>query len=675
MSLLSQLRSPSAAPVATRADTTSTSLGQSVYSGSALLNALSGLGGARDSGATARPNVGRMYLTDEELVTLMRGTIYRRIVETLPRWGTKKGWTITDDSGDKDPLSGTLKTLEVRSAIRRAAIWGRALGESRIWIVTNEPDPSKPLEMARVRSARLQVLDRREFTPVAFESVGLEGELGMPSMYAIHPSRSGLGTQTPAVHASRLLRFYGDELPPSDLAQGFRWGADAVGQTIWHGLRDLGSVSAGGAKIAQEISLSVFKMIEGPSKQAGDEAASFQGLMRFVNMTKSIMNAIFLTGEGDSFERVPANPAGFKDLSDHARLELAMLANMPMQLLYGQAPSGLSTDGESWQASWYGQTASWQDERLRPPLETLIELAYHLEGREPPEAWSVDFNPLRELTEDDKATIRGKIVQADSIAILDGVITPEEARTRYTEPGGFRFDLQPVDEQIPEEEMDPELINETENMVREQIRVGLPDSERGSGDTPVDESADPRADEETSIWIGLPLPESAHDAWSAARDQVAEVVDLEPAVDDPHVTVLYLGSGDDDALEEVLDQVREAAAVAAPWMAEADAVRVFPASDGSDGRRPVVLRVGRWGVADLRYDLLDRLAHRVTQPQFAPFRAHLTLGYASELDAETEAALLAVDIDEVKWMCSAIEVRRGRTVVATIPMTRADEGE
>lgn len=436
-------------------------------SGAGITNALSGLGGARDSGAMARPNLQREYLSPEELVALLRSSVYRRIVELKPRWATARGWSITDSTDEERPLVAALKRLGVQQRVREADVWARAFGESRILLVTDDPDElSEPLDPTRVRKlVRLEVLDKREFTPVRYNGHASVGVLGEPVTYRVHPCRPGVTVRTGEVHASRLLRFYGDELPPSERAYNFGgWGADAVGQTLWDGLRHLAQTGSGGAKIAQELSIAVFKL--NPGQQTGDQRAALLSKMSAMNMMKSIMNAVIL-GKDEEFSRVAATPTGFADLSNHARLELALLTGYPLTLLFGIAPGGLSTDGESWKEAWWSEVAAYQEERYRSPIESIVELLYYSEQGGTPDEWSVEFAPLGELTEKEKAEIRLIHTQADTAAIMDGVLTVDEARSRYTQPGGFVVELQPVEERVEAApvETDPAIEAEARKMV------------------------------------------------------------------------------------------------------------------------------------------------------------------------------------------------------------------
>jgi phage-related protein (TIGR01555 family) len=481
-------------------------------SGAAIYNAVSNLGSNRDSGALARPNTQRLYLEHDELVTMLRGTVYRRLVELHPKWATTKGWELTDDTDDEKPLFAAMRRLNVVQNFRRADTWGRALGESRILMVTSDPaELHEPLDPSKVTKLhRLEILDSREFSPLAYNTDPEVGTIGEPSLYNVHPRRVGVAVGVKVVHASRLLRFYGDDLPPSEIgfnSTGYSsWGADAIGQTIWDGIRNLSQTGAGGARLAQELSIAVFK-VDHSSKSAGDDRTAFLAKIRALSFMKSISNAVWLK-PNEGFERVAANPSGFKDLSQHAERELTLLMGAPMVLLYGETPSGLNTDGESWQRMWGADVASHQEDRYRDPLERLVEILYYSEHGRLPKTWDLQFNPLGELSAKELAEIRLIHSQADDIAILQGSLSVEDVRGRYSQPGGYQSELQPVEERPETEEptaADPEDEEAARKMVEEALAGGKP----ALGGEPEGSVADPEEEKVSALALNGAQVQSA----------------------------------------------------------------------------------------------------------------------------------------------------------------------
>jgi len=460
-----------AAPMA-REDATPNALGAS-RSGAAFSNPLSGMGLPSDSGSTARPNVERSYLADEELLALLRGTIYRRIVEIYPREATRAGWSILDDSDDPRPLHGIQRDLNVAGAFRAADTWARTFGESRIWMVTDDPGEfDEPLDPAAVTALHaLQVFDKRELSPASYTTDLESPNYGRPETFWITPRRVGVAMAGgKPVHYTRLLRFYGESLPPSSSGlAGQTWGdADAIGQALWDAIRYMGNISGGGAKLAQELTMAVFHFGNAAGASAGSDRSAWLSKLSTINQMKSAWQAVFLGGQ-DRFERMGANASGFKDLSEHAKAELAMLTEIPVELLYGQAPGGMSTDGGSWQANWYARVGAYQEEHIKPALEQLVPVLYAAAGAQVPEGWSVEFAPLAKPSPLELAELRLKHTQADQIAMLDGVLTPERvARSRYS-GGTFALEIQPLtpEEQAEQdreraEETDPDLLAQAE---------------------------------------------------------------------------------------------------------------------------------------------------------------------------------------------------------------------
>lgn len=428
-------------------------------SGASILNALSGVGDVRDSGAIARPNVDRQYLTTSELVTMLRGGIYRRVCMLHPWEGTRKGITLQDDTDEALPLATPMRDLKVLSRVRQASFLARALSESRIWLVVDDGQPQhKPLRIDRVRKVLgLHVLDVEEFSPERYQgNPRTASQLGWPETYHVHPTRPGVDSGiSKTVHHTRLLPFIGDELPPSYYGTGGGPGygfADAVGQTIWDSLRNLSQTSQAGARLAQELSVFVLYMQDMPGRDS-EKRSLFRAALRTLMQVKSVSNGLVL-GPNDRAERLTATASGFKDLSEDGWQHLQAVTGIPAPLLRMSTPGGLNTDGQSWQTGWYGSTVpAFQDEHLRDPLEIIIQCLYMATLGAIPETWSLTFNPLQEPTPIERAQVYFNVLQADRIALEEGGVTRDQwRRSRFGEGAtDFSLGIQPPTEEDEEE--------------------------------------------------------------------------------------------------------------------------------------------------------------------------------------------------------------------------------
>lgn len=441
---------PTASPTLTqpaRADTAGT---VSPVSAAALVNPISGLGSADDSGAASRPNLYREMLSMEELVALLRGSLYRRICNVLPMDAMRRGLVVTDDTRRSNPLKAELENFEVSATLRRAAMLGRALGTAWIWPVVEDGGVplSEPLDLTQVRRLyALHVLDPRDLTPRDWNRNLRTPGAGTPRTYSLDLRRPELfvppGT---LIHHSRLIPFWGDELPPSEhLGYSPAPLGDAIGQTMWDGLRNLTQTSAAGSRLAEELSIAVFYLAKLPEKDSGSGRDPFRTAWNNILRFKSIAHGILL-GSGDKAERLGANAAGFDTLTEAGWETLQALSGIPAARLRGISPGGLATDGASWQQSYYNDVDAWASERLRPAARRIVDLLYRHRGSVP-DMWDVGFGPFYHLSMLEQAQLRLATAQHDQLAEEAGWVTGDQIRRSRYGDGGWSFDLQPATDQ------------------------------------------------------------------------------------------------------------------------------------------------------------------------------------------------------------------------------------
>lgn len=657
-----------------RADSATTSRGAGVA------NTLSTLGAARDSGASARPNLNREPLSDEELVALYATTPLGRIVDILPKWATRKGITITDTGEDADPLRQERKALGLMRKVREAATWARALGEGAIWISVDDGRPlDQPLDPSRVRRVHaLHVLDKRDFTPMRWEGDPKSLEWGEPSHYLVHPQRMvPLAHEQPLIHASRLRVFHGHRLPPSARASRDAGRSQSIGQRLWDSLRNLEQMGAAGARAAQELSVALFQIGSLESKQGGDHRTTLVQSLQAINIAKSLANAVVL-GTGDNYSRIPLNPSGFKDLSEFAQRHLAMVEGIPLVLLFGQTPAGLSTDGESWFRNWAASVEDFQESDLLEHVSFIVRCLYYATAGEEPESWEVTFNPLQTISEKEKAEIRQLHTAADSQAILDGVLSPDRvARSRYG-ADGWSNEIQPETEEEEAEELEttatdsrldaraplrfkvPKAVQSNAALgieLSKEHGVGLPPNPKGgmgTGKRTAQRLTSGEVDEEQIVLMAAWLArhgeqlDRRRSGWENREEPSAEWVS-------------WLGWGGDEAVPWVrasMKQIKAArgdsAALELVSSAQARLDEVAP--------RSAVVWLPVPPTAEERlYGPAQAAAEKVLGPMANEGPRHLTLLYLGQLTPEqaTEAAAI---VQDVATSARPFEVRPGATV-------------
>lgn len=429
-----------------------------------IRNTMTGMG--EDKVQAGRPDMFRLPLSYTELQAEWRfGGISRRFVEVMPNDATRKGWRLLEGDGEPIDMIDEDKRLQVRSRTKDADTWGRLYGGAWLLLVVEEPlfpgvpmaaQLEQPLDLSRIdRLLNLVVLDRVEATAVAFEPDPREISFREPSMYHVTPrsvfsgeSQERIAVGGQRVHASRMIYFHGAKLPPQ-LRFANRGIDDSVLQSVWDQVRNMDTVGHSLAALSVEMRIAALKMENAEDLQASDQEAYFRTRMRIFAESKSVLNAILLAA-GESYEHHTGTVAGMEEIAATTRQALQAVTGMPEQLWIGNAPGGLSTDGESHRNLWANVIASYQVTKLQPPLERLYEVIFAAKkgpwGGVAPDGWHIEFNPLDELTQAGEADLRLKTAQTDEVYVSIGVLPADHITKGRFGKRGWQQDLPPVEE-------------------------------------------------------------------------------------------------------------------------------------------------------------------------------------------------------------------------------------
>jgi phage-related protein (TIGR01555 family) len=623
-----------------------------------VVNDLSGLGLSSDYAAQSRPNTDRRYLDANELAALTSHGMYWWMCGFYPMLATYRGITITDDSDDIAPMSAELEDLAVLPSLAAGACRGQAYGDAYLLInVEDGRKWSEPLDPARVRRLNaLTPIAASELLPDAWETDSASPEWSNVARWQFSPNRNGVSFAATTIHHTRLIRFYGIDPGPeqqqSRMATIWQGHAGiAMGQPWNDALMGLGSIDRAAARLASAASVTVLKIADAELKMGADTRSTFLQHMQLIAKGMSLFNSVLLT-PADDMQRLGANATGFWDLYRIAVGHLAAVSRIPQSAMFGEAPGGLTTDNEAgWRMAEANALDFWQT-RIRPGLKRVVACMYA--AKRSRAVWQIAMNPLGALSPKEQAEIRAIHTTADSTAIADGVLTPEQvARSRYGEYG-WRNEIQPA----TAEEEGPDASAMAEAMKEQQD-----------------------ADFTGKALLCVRLSEAGRLAWSDLVSAAEAIVGpLEGYAvgeggiqEPPHLTVLYLGAVPSAAVSDIEARARVVVEAMPPFALPVRRLYVLPAGPASEGRLPVVAEIDAWEVRDLNAALLRVLAHHVTAEQFPTFRAHVTLGFAREIGGEQLAKLAEVPLvheEQRRTLGSAggVEVVYDQKVWATLPL-------
>lgn len=405
-------------------------------------------------------------LTDDDLEDAYRGeAVAARIVDLLPAEALREGWGVRidemADGSDVDPANANAINDDLREYLRKLGALqktkqgfslGRLFGGSLA--IGGFADTGS--DLARLSAPRrpgtelrwLIVHDRRVATPGPLEDDPSSSDFGLPKSYEVTILN---GSKRVTVHASRVIRFPGRWAPQRFATEQrsrdplqFGWD-DSVLLGTWEPLKHFAMTHETTARVARDFSRAVYRLKNLHNLIAANREDLVRKRFELIELCQSVLNAVLLDADAESFELVQRPITGLPELLDRFGNLLAAATGYPITLLLGLSPGGFGT-GEDEDRRWGNVTRSYQDDVVRPALERLCTWAFEdpagpTQGAVP-KAWSITFPQTRAPSEKEKAEIRGLIADAWSKLVASEILLPNEAAEGMFGSGqGFGMDV------------------------------------------------------------------------------------------------------------------------------------------------------------------------------------------------------------------------------------------
>lgn len=409
-----------------------------------------------------------------------------RIVDKPVEEMTREGFEVTvkdkEEAGEK--IQQYLDDLDIQCVLQRALMWQRLFGGALVLIGFNDgqEDLSKEVDFTKLASIDyLNVFDASEARPVTWQDNPAAPGYGEPLVWAIEPTIIGQEqprTDQPAqsilnvsqttgrlsipalryVHASRVYAFDGTFITRryrmtsanGGIQRG--WGDGVLARCIKL-VRDFEGAWDGAAYQLREFAQSVFMMQNVAQSMLADKNGSgtsyIQNRMRIIDMSRSMIRAVILDKDKESFERKDATMTGVADTLREFATTLAAAADMPLSVMMGQQSGGLGGGGAGQNdiRNWYASVKAKQVKIIKPFLTSLInamaqsadakgigiKLAKDAKGNMEPVGVNIEFRALYQLTDQEQAELYAKLAEGDAKYAGLGTITNEDiARARMT---------------------------------------------------------------------------------------------------------------------------------------------------------------------------------------------------------------------------------------------------
>lgn len=425
------------------------------------------------SGAASPGGIEPAFFLDQQaLDNFYRANVYaQRICDALPDEATRRGWEITygeqdaDEQEQGDPIGDELWRLQLPALINQAAKLARKDGLAALYLgVWDGQDVKEPIDEARVQKVtHATLIERDQIQPLTWQTDFTKPGFGEPEVYQITPySAGGAATGVAAgvayVHRSRLLLFSGKWLPPRLQAENAN-SCDSVLQRCWRLVQDFRRTEGDLGVILRSFSQGSLTIPTLAQLLSGGNQAAALSRLSLVSLSRQVFG-LALLGEGEKLDYVTRSVAGLSDLYDRLAQGLAAAAEMPLTLLFGHSPSGLSTDDTAGRTFWYARVAGFQRHELQPHVERVAHLTALAQqgpckGQEP-ERWEVGWLSLTEPTEGEEIDQRSKQAATDRAYWDMGVLSAEEIRASRFGKGSYSAETTLLEDEAPDEQDDPE---------------------------------------------------------------------------------------------------------------------------------------------------------------------------------------------------------------------------
>lgn len=484
-------------------------------------NVITGIGVAgRDKRITATPHAAVVSYRDA--IELWEGDdIARAAIEVPVEDATRKGFDFVATSADgaatkegQDAVETAWRQLDALGAIADAWMQARAFGGAGILlgVLDGQQDLTKPMGKV-VALEHLTVFSAEELKPYYTYSDPRKPKFGQTKIYQCTPSIAR-GDETGAfptasfdIHESRIVPFYGRRTTRHRQYQtNLGWGASIL-VNMHDVLRDFNLTWSSVSVLMQELSVSVWKFHDLAAllaAQGTDGAEAMKTRVQAMEYVRSVLKAQVIDAQ-EEWTRESLSLSGVEGILHQFMGRMSSAAGgIPVSKLFGTAPSGLNSSGDSDISQWDDRVVAYQDRIVIPALRRITRVM--LQGRIPDdsgdiikaptfESWKIEARPLRQQTDKEKAETRKLVADTDAVYIDRNVVSSDEvALSRF---GGDAYSMETVVDFEDRASLEAEIAKqeEADRVAAEQARAL---AEQGAAPAAEDLSANPADDDEES---------------------------------------------------------------------------------------------------------------------------------------------------------------------------------
>lgn len=370
-----------------------------------------------------------------------------------------------DLKGDIEPDDAELlfeeaTALGIWGALADTIKWARLYGGAIAVMLIDGQDMSTPLKIDRIGKGQfkgLYVFDRWMIEPSLNDLITDFGpDLGKPKFYTTAGDAPALRGKR--IHYSRVVRMEGIPLPYFQRISENLWGLSVI-ERLYDRMIAFDSATQGAAQMAYKMHLRTLKL---PGFRAAIAAGgdAVKGIVAQVQQMRRFQSqeGISVIDGDDEFQVDSSSTSmtGVAEALGQFGQQLAGALQIPLVRLFGQAPGGLSSDGDSALHTYYDGVKAKQNATLKVPVTVIYRVMALSKGIKLPDGFRIEFNSLWQMSENEMADLATKsataVVQTFEAGIIGRSTALKELR-QSSEGSGIFSNIS--DEDIEEAEDEP----------------------------------------------------------------------------------------------------------------------------------------------------------------------------------------------------------------------------
>ena len=369
------------------------------------------------------------YIDDQTLTNnFANNGIVHKIIAIPAEDAMRKGFCIKskDEDYKDEPLQSIYEDLQLKEHCIDALMWDRLYGGALIvFLVDDGGTLEDELNCNSIkRIAEMRVFDAASVTVLEQNLDTSSLDYGKPILYMVQNEYGG----SFAVHASRCVWLDGEPTPPFQRKALDRINRDVLNYNVT--LRNV-------LMIIERISQGVLKfsgMVNILQAPEGEEL--IRKRVHQVDMCRSIDNTVVIDAE-DDYQQHNLSVSGLNQILQEYQTALSAVSEIPVTVLFGRSPGGLSSTGESDLENYYNMVSRIQETKLKPIIlfvNKLLSVALDITA-EVPEEYNIEFNPLWNLNEKEDAEVSKIKIDAEKVEVDNlvslysvGALTADEIR-------------------------------------------------------------------------------------------------------------------------------------------------------------------------------------------------------------------------------------------------------